>query len=112
MVHHSDDIPFWFDAQEALTAAGALPEDFSLAATMSAALVAYVVHGDPGATPPGGMGPSRPWPPFSLARHASLTIDIVSNVTLDAQAAQCPFWDARPYYRQESSYLRLSLRAS
>ena len=25
MVHHSDDIPFWFDAREALDAAGALP---------------------------------------------------------------------------------------
>ena len=102
MVHHSDDIPFWFDARAALAADGAVSADYAVAAAMSAHLVAFAAHGDPAAPPPGGMAPARPWPPFRLSYPASLRIDVKSQVRDGVQAAQCRFWDAHPYYNQES----------
>ena len=111
-VHHSDDIPFWFDAQAALSMAGALPSDFELAKVMSAALVSFVVAGDPGSDPPGGMASPITWPAYSMGQRAAITLDIVPNVTIDAHAAQCIFWDAHPYYNQESFSLPLASRWS
>ena len=102
-VHHSDDIPFWFDATEALAAAGALAADLRLARRMSAHLAAFVVRGDPAAEACSecDMAPEA-WPAYTLAAPASLELNLTSAVRLDVQATQCAFWDAHPYFGQES----------
>jgi len=103
MVHHSDDIPFWFDAREALHMAGALPADLDLAKRMSTHLVAFVVSGDPAATlcTSCEMRPHS-WPPYTLEAPVSLQLNTTSRVLRGEHAAQCAFWDAHPYYGQES----------
>jgi len=107
LVHHSDDIPFWFDARDALRDAGALPADFELARRMSSHLAAFVVAGDPGAEPCTGCGmQAHAWPAYTLEAPAALQLNTTSRVLLGEHAAQCAFWDAHPYYGQESLSFR------
>ena len=99
--HHSDDIPFWFGALEAVAAAGGDGDDAALASAMATHLVKFTRTGAPAAA----------WVPFRLESPASLRFDAAAgggarglNVTIevDANAAQCAFWDLHPYFDQES----------
>ena len=42
------------------------------------------------------------WPAYTLAEPANLRIDVNSSVRLAVHAKECAFWDAHPYYGQES----------
>ena len=71
---------------------------------MASHLAAFVVHGDPAARACSACDMARhDWPAYTLAAPVALQLNVTSRVLSGVHATQCAFWDAHPYFGQESA---------
>jgi para-nitrobenzyl esterase len=90
--HHGLDVPFVFDNVALVPErAGSGPAATRLAAAMSTMCLAFARAGDPNA---GGL---PPWPPYGLARRATLLLDSEPKVADDPRGHERRLFAQVPY---------------
>jgi para-nitrobenzyl esterase len=89
---HGLDVPFIFDnvtLSHRMTGTG--PEAYELAAQMSASYIAFARRGDP------NTRRIPHWPPYDLARRATMAFDVVSTLVDDPRSEERRFFSQTPY---------------
>ena len=89
---HGLDLPLMFDnvaLSHRMTGTG--PEAYALAAQMSEAYLAFARNGDP------NNAKLPPWPPYDLARRATMAFDVTSKVIDDPRGEERRFFSKIEY---------------